>query len=442
MLRASSRAPPRVRACVATRARHPPRLARGRSARATTHEDVFVDALVHALGAPALDRDDDEELDAYVARALAGRAVDVSRVARIVAECAGLPEATAAVATVKTPTREARAELARARGVASALFNACVSAYNRLKDWESCQTLVRLMEDDAGCAPDAVSFSLAASAMARAARDGEARAFLLAAESVLKRGTRRNKKKKKVRVDADAWLKVLYETDDVAAVHKPAGMLTHSSEGAGKSPSLSDVALAQFGELSDLNGSDKRGIVSRLDKPTSGVVILAKNNKAHAELVTQFYQRAVTKTYWALVDGEVPLDAGGTIIEPVDGRPAKSDWEVVETFVGDRWKYALVRVNPRTGRKHQIRVHMASVGCPLTGDTLYRRGRAKTLNVNAPKCVLDSLSGGKTGTTFFLHAGETMFDVAGKRVRVNEPLPVEFSDLLDKLHAASSKASS
>ena len=58
----------------------------------------------------------------------------------------------------------------------------------------------------------------------------------------------------------------------------------------------------------------------------------------------------MTKTYWALVDGEVPLDAGGTIIEPVDGRPAKSDWEVVETFVGDRWKYALVRVNPRTGR--------------------------------------------------------------------------------------------
>ena len=78
MLRASSRAPPRLRACVATRARHPPRLARGRSARATTHEDVFVDALVHALGAPALDRDDDEELDAYVARALAGRAVVTS----------------------------------------------------------------------------------------------------------------------------------------------------------------------------------------------------------------------------------------------------------------------------------------------------------------------------------------------------------------------------
>ena len=113
MLRASSRAPPRLRACVATRARHPPRLARGRSARATTHEDVFVHALVHALGAPALDRDDDEELDAYVARSLAGRAVDVSRVARIVAECAGLPEATAAVATVKTPTREARAALGR-----------------------------------------------------------------------------------------------------------------------------------------------------------------------------------------------------------------------------------------------------------------------------------------------------------------------------------------
>lgn len=446
MRAASSRAPPRVRARVGPRARHPPRLARGRASRATTREDAFVDALIDALGAPALERDGDEALDAYVARALAASAntVDVARVARVVAECAGLPEATAAVATTKTPTREARAELARARGVASALFNACTSAYNRLNDWESCQTLVRLMGDDAGCAPDAVSFSLAASAMERAGKSDEASAFLLAAECVLKRGTRQNKKKKKVRIEKDdSYLKVLYETEDVAVVHKPAGMLTHPSEGAGRSATLMDVALAQFaGELSDLNGSDKRGIVSRLDKPTSGVIILAKNNKSHAELVTQFYQRAVTKTYFALVDGDVPLDAGGTIIEPVDGHPATSDWRVIETFVGDRWKYALVRVHPRTGRKHQIRVHMAFFGCPLTGDTLYRRGRTKTLNANAPKCVLDSLSGGKTGTTFFLHAGETMFDVGGERICVDEPLPAEFSDLLDKLRAAALKTSS
>ena len=88
------------------------------------------------------------------------------------------------------------------------------------------------MEDDAGCAPDAVSFWTPTKNRRWRRRDAETggcyAAFLLAAESVLKRGTRRNKKKRKVRVDADAWLKVLYETDDVAAVHKPAGMLTHS----------------------------------------------------------------------------------------------------------------------------------------------------------------------------------------------------------------------
>ena len=124
MRAASSRAPPRVCARVVPRARCPPRLARGRASRATTREDVFVDALVDALGAPALERDDDEALDAYVARALvagANTVVDVARVARVVAECAGLSEATAAVATTKTPTREALASsLFPARSIALA----------------------------------------------------------------------------------------------------------------------------------------------------------------------------------------------------------------------------------------------------------------------------------------------------------------------------------
>jgi 23S rRNA-/tRNA-specific pseudouridylate synthase len=235
-----------------------------------------------------------------------------------------------------------------------------------------------------------------------------------------------------------ASVEVLMDDNDdgIAALNKPAGMLTHASEGAGKSATLVDAAMDIFsGRLSELNGADKRGVVSRLDKPTSGVVILAKTDAAHAELCTQYYQRDVQKTYVALVDG-VLTDEGGEIHTPLDNRPATSVWKRIDTFESTTSgaSFSLVEVQPKSGRYHQIRQHMASIGHPLTGDVVYRRKTSSHAKA-APKCVVEALARGKPGTIFFLHCAKVSLIFNGRERVIEAPLPAAFETLLARLRS-------
>ena len=181
----------------------------------------------------------------------------------------------------------------------------------------------------------------------------------------------------------DLPLTVLYQDDQIAVIDKPAGMIVHP--GAGETTgTLAAALLYKFGglaNLSDIGGPLRPGIVHRLDKGTSGALIVALTNEAHLELIEQFARREIEKTYLALLHGNVKGDAG-RIELPVardlrhrgrmtarrrDGRPARTDWTVQMRMPG----FTLVSALLHTGRTHQLRVHFSSQGNPVVGDTLY-----------------------------------------------------------------------
>ena len=368
---------------------------------------------------------DDEELDAFLVRcvpqgSLSGL-VDSARETCV-------PSASASKAPAsKEEAREARAR----RGVAATCFNAVISALVRVGRADEAADALKAMRE-CGVKPDVVSYSLAAAGLMRA---GNQRAddVLKEAEVELKRGTRANrKKKKKTKIDPMLRdVRVLFDEADVCAVLKPANCLTHPAETSGGSATftLVDAAMDLFdGELSDLNGADKRGVVSRLDKPTSGVVVLAKNNRAHAELLAQFFQRDVEKTYLALVDGKMQSD-DGIIDERLEGRTAVSEWRLVERFEVEGSRFSLVEVRPKSGRFHQIRQHMAAIGHPLTGDPMYRKGRG----VRYPSCIVEALAKGKPGTIFWLHCAQLKLRVNGAERVVQAPRPDDFDAILARL---------
>src|ERR1700692_4426681 len=196
-------------------------------------------------------------------------------------------------------------------------------------------------------------------------------------------------------------LDIGYEDDDLAIINKPAGMMVHAGAGATEDQrnrgTLVNALLHHFATLSGVGGEMRPGIVHRLDKDTSGLIVVAKNDEAHRKLAAQFARREVKKTYIALVHGWIKKDRG-TISDRIrrdrvrrirmttrgtGGRDAVSHYSVtrrIETAFG---KFTLVEVKIDTGRTHQIRVHMASLGHAVVGDVLYgapremraRRGR-------------------------------------------------------------------
>lgn len=175
-------------------------------------------------------------------------------------------------------------------------------------------------------------------------------------------------------------LKVLYEDADVIAVDKPAGMVVHAGAGV-RSGTLVNALLHHFGTLSETGGELRPGIVHRLDRNTSGVLLVARHNAAHRSLAAQFAGRTIEKVYLALVHGSVKANAG-RIEAPISrdparrirmtarlesGRTAVTEYKVLRRFEG----FTFLEVRIRTGRTHQIRVHMSSIGHPVAGDRLY-----------------------------------------------------------------------
>jgi 23S rRNA pseudouridine1911/1915/1917 synthase len=220
----------------------------------------------------------------------------------------------------------------------------------------------------------------------------------------------------------DLPLEVLYEDADVIAINKPAGMVVHA--GAGQhSGTLVNAVLHRFQKLSTVGGDLRPGIVHRLDRFTSGVILVARNDAAHRNLAGQFASRQVEKIYVALVHGRVKKDQGSLITpiarDPIrrtrmtarlaSGRQASTSYQVLKRFD----QFTLLEVKIGTGRTHQIRVHLASVGHPVVGDKLY----------GAPASALGR---------YFLHARQISFTspTTGERITLTAPMPLELEAVL------------
>lgn len=184
----------------------------------------------------------------------------------------------------------------------------------------------------------------------------------------------------------DIPLDIIFENLDLIVVNKPAGMVVHPAPGH-RRHTLVNAALAHAPEIEGVGGVRRPGVVHRLDKDTSGVILLAKNDLTHRHLQKQFEARSVEKSYLALVDGHPPTPSGRVeaaigrdpnqrqkmaIVPPARGREAVSEYHTQERFP----EHSLIEVQPQTGRQHQIRLHMAFIGCPVVGDHIYGTRKA------------------------------------------------------------------
>jgi 23S rRNA pseudouridine1911/1915/1917 synthase len=225
-------------------------------------------------------------------------------------------------------------------------------------------------------------------------------------------------------------LEILYEDDAIVVVNKRAGMIVHPAKGHWEG-TLASALAHHFGPLSSRGGPTRPGIVHRLDRDTSGVIVVAKNDQAHDALAAQFKSREVEKEYLAIVAGVMDRDRD-VVDEPIgdhptqrekkairredaNARPAVTVFEVVERFAG----YSLIRALPRTGRTHQIRIHLAHIKCPVLCDRLYG-GRSKITE-------LELIPHGKIGQDQQLHATTLLFRQAlhAHRLRITHPVTGE-----------------
>lgn len=228
----------------------------------------------------------------------------------------------------------------------------------------------------------------------------------------------------------DIPLDVVFEDKHLIVLNKAAGMVVHPGVGTGEDTMVHALLAHCAGELSGIGGVERPGIVHRLDKETSGLLVVAKHDAAHRALADQFASRALKKEYLALVSG-VPKSGSGTIDRSIarhpvhrhrmttgeGGRPARTDWIVEKAFAD---KAALVRCRIHTGRTHQIRVHLKSLGHPLLGDATYGWKQNPALPV--PPRVM-------------LHAEHLVFahPVSGKIMDLSAPLPADFRQMLTVL---------
>ena len=247
----------------------------------------------------------------------------------------------------------------------------------------------------------------------------------------------------------DVPLDIVYEDDDLAVVNKPAGMMVHAGAGATDEDrnrgTLVNALLHHFQELSGVGGDLRPGIVHRLDKETSGLILVAKNDLAHNKLAAQFSKREVRKTYLALVHGW-PKHDRGTVNASISrdavrrtrmttrragGREAVSHYTVVRRIESRFGRFSLLSVKIDTGRTHQIRVHLASLGHPVVGDNLY----------GAPKLIAPERRKGSPVASGenpiqlernFLHAAALEFTHprAGAPLSFERPLPPELETFL------------
>ena len=223
-------------------------------------------------------------------------------------------------------------------------------------------------------------------------------------------------------------LKIVYEDEDVLVIDKPKGLVVHPAAGHTDDTLVNGLLHALGDQLSGINGELRPGIVHRIDKDTSGLLAVAKNDRAHIFLASQLKDHTMARTYEAVVCGSFREDTG-TVDAPIgrhptdrkkmavtqrNSKPAVTHWEVVRRYRG----YTHIRCRLETGRTHQIRVHMAYIGHPILGDMVYGHKKAEL---------------GQTSQV--LHAGQLCFrhPKDGRPVMVFSPLPAYFQQVLEKL---------
>jgi 23S rRNA pseudouridine1911/1915/1917 synthase len=224
----------------------------------------------------------------------------------------------------------------------------------------------------------------------------------------------------------DIPLDMVFENQDLMVINKPAGMVVHPAAGH-FSGTLVHAALAHAPDMEGIHGELRPGVVHRLDKDTSGLIMIAKNDKAHRWLQNQFRTRKVRKMYLALVDGHPPTPTGRietpigrdsafrrrmAVVSSNKGRESVTEYLTLERF--DQFSY--LEAHPMTGRTHQIRIHLAFVGCPIVGDTLYGH-RHPTVPIQR----------------HFLHAARLTVVLPGESEErtFEAPLPPELEEALD-----------
>ncbi|MFN7944597.1 MAG: RluA family pseudouridine synthase [Blastocatellia bacterium] len=240
-------------------------------------------------------------------------------------------------------------------------------------------------------------------------------------------------------------LEIVFEDDELIVINKPAGMVVHPGAGV-SSGTLANALVWHFNQLSQAGGALRPGIVHRLDVGTSGLIVVAKTDRAHLQLAAQFEQRTVQKSYLALVYGMVAASEGRIdaaigrdprnrvrmAVRPAgQGRHALTLFRVVERFSD----FTLLDVQIKTGRTHQIRVHLAHTRHPVAGDTTYDSGRLNNLKDQRIRAALEKLN------RPFLHAERLSFThpVTGARLDFTAPLPAELQSFLNLLRKIETK---